>query len=65
MACGALPAIALGTMELKGDALAVLLQQRWAAVDTAPTYKNEPAVGRALSADAYVIVKVPRAMSRP
>ena len=58
---GVLPAVALGTMELKGEALASMLSQGFPAVDTAPTYKNETAVGQGLSPAAYLIAKVPRA----
>jgi hypothetical protein len=55
-----LPAVALGTMDLKGDALRRILALSWAAVDTAPTYKNETDVGRYLQSGAGLIAKVPR-----
>ena len=57
---GPLPAIALGTMELRGAALAEMLRAGFAAVDTAPTYKNESAVASNLQQGAYLICKVPR-----
>lgn len=58
-----LPAIALGTMELKGDALAQMLKQPWSAVDTAPTYNNETAIGRSCGRSVFLIVKTPRAVT--
>ena len=56
-----LPAVALGTMLLKGSALSHMLRRGgFAAVDTAPTYENETAVGAALDRAAHLTVKVPR-----
>ena len=51
-------------MELKGAALGAMLRAGFPAVDTAPTYKNEAAVGAALQRDRqYLICKVPRRAS--
>ena len=50
-------------MELKGAALGAMLHRGFAAVDTAPTYKNETAVGAGLQRDRqYLICKVPRTL---
>lgn len=43
-----LPTIVLGTMELKELAIVPALGAGFAGLDTAPTYKNEQAVGRAM-----------------
>ena len=59
LSCGShLPAVALGTMDLKGDALRVATSVGFGAIDTAPTYENEAAVGSCLG-ERYLIVKVP------
>lgn len=51
-------------MELKGAALGAMLRGGFAAVDTAPTYNNETAVGAGLQRDRqYLICKVPRKSS--
>ena len=53
-----------GTMELKEPALGTMLRGGFAAVDTAPTYNNETAVGAGLQRDRqYLICKVPRKFS--
>ena len=65
-----LPAVALGTMSLTGGKLAEAVGSGFAAVDTAPTYKNEAQLGELLerahrqpsppqSAQPYLICKVP------
>ena len=51
-------------MELKGAALGAMLRAGFPAVDTAPTYKNEAAVGAGLQRERqYLICKVPRRAS--
>ena len=47
-------------MDLTGAALAAMLREDFAAVDTAPTYKNETGVGAGLRQGQYLICKVPR-----
>ena len=55
-----LPAIALGTMQLKGYSLGAMLREGgFSAVDTSQGYENEAAVGAALPGSAYLICKVP------
>ena len=47
-----LPAIVLGTMNLRSGCMGAMLLAGFAGVDTAPTYKNEAAVGSALAQHA-------------
>ena len=67
-----LPALLLGTMELRADAILPMLEAGFPGCDTAPTYGNESAVGKAMEAAAtstpssgdppsrpYLVCKVP------
>ena len=55
-----LPSVALGTMRLRGDALRQMLADGgFTAVDTAPTYENESAVGAAMDDEMHLTVKIP------
>lgn len=64
-----MPSLALGTMGLgkrraeKVVSSAIMLG--WKAVDTAPTYNNELEIGKALSSDTFVIIKVPKKVTAP
>jgi len=64
-----MPSLALGTMGIgKRKAEDVVSSARklgWKAVDTAPTYNNELQIGKGISNDTFIIVKVPKKVTNP